>query len=400
MNAILQDLPLPARLLPWPAALPTTLARCVLLALLVHVWLLLLLGNAPSGTAAPGKGVGGAINVTLRGPVSEGARAVPMPHEPLQAPNGSAATPRWGGAVRESEAAPATEPGATRLGEPALRPSEQAQAAAPTVPVPPATPAPPAPPAQAQQDPAPAAPVLERQLSAPPALAAAQAPLAPSPPAVQPLPLPALAQPTAVVAASPAERQLGSALMQLPAAPAAARSPLRPSTAVALPELAAPAALADAPAPLRRLHAAPTAARPAEPDLPHSAEAPVSTPTPTPASALPSMPAPQPQAPPSAGAADAGSRVGHDLATPAAAAASTPRLNLQLARPRGGELSRTSTGGVLPVLPRPPERDDKLARDIDKAGKTECRNAYSALGPLALIPLALDAVRKEGACKW
>ncbi len=397
MNAILQDLPLPARLVPWPAALPTTLARCVLLALLVHVWLLLLLGNAPSGTAAPGQGVGGAINVTLRGPVSEGARAVPMPHQPSQALSGSAATPRWGGAVRESEAAPATEPGATRLGEPALRPAEPAPAAESVLP---AAPAAPAVPAQAQEAPPATAPVQERQLSAPPALADAQAPLAPTPAPVQPVALPALAQPTAVVAASPAERQLGSALMQLPAAPAAARSPLRPSSVVALPELALPAALADAPAPLRRLNAAPTAARMAEPDLPRSVEAPVSTPTPTPASAPPSMPAPQPQAPPSPGAADAGSRVGHDLATPAAAAASTPRLNLQLARPRGSELSRTSTGGVLPVLPRPPERDDKLARDIDKAGKTECRNAYSALGPLAVIPLALDAVRKEGACKW
>ncbi len=397
MNAILQDLPLPARLVPWPAALPTTLARCVLLALLVHVWLVLLLGNAPSGTAVPGQGVGGAINVTLRGPVSEGAKAVLLPHQPSQAPNGSAATPRWGGAVRESEAAPATEPGAPRLGEPALRPAEPAPAAQSVLP---AAPAVPAVPAQAQEAPPATAPVQERQLSAPPALAAAQAPLAPSPPAVQPLPLPALAQPTAVVAAPAPERQLGSALMQLPAASAAALTPLRPSTAVALPELAAPAALADAPAPLRRPNAAPTLARPAEPDLPRTGQAPVSTPTPTPASALPSMPAPQPQAPPSPGAADAGSRVGHDVATPAAASASTPRLNLQLARPRGGELSRTSTGGVLPVLPRAPERDDKLARDIDKAGKTECRNAYSALGPLAVIPLALDAVRKEGACKW
>ena len=89
------------------------------------------------------------------------------------------------------------------------------------------------------------------------------------------------------------------------------------------------------------------------------------------------------------------------MAAPAAAPASaTPRLNLELARPRGGELSRYSTSGVLPVLPRPPERDDKLAREIEKAGKSDCRSAYSALGPLAVIPLAVDAVRKEGACKW
>ena len=89
------------------------------------------------------------------------------------------------------------------------------------------------------------------------------------------------------------------------------------------------------------------------------------------------------------------------MATPPAAAASaTPRLNLQLSRPRGGELSRYSSTGALPVLPRPPERDEKLAREIEKAGKADCRNAYPGMGPLAVIPLALDAVRKDGGCKW
>ena len=98
---------------------------------------------------------------------------------------------------------------------------------------------------------------------------------------------------------------------------------------------------------------------------------------------------------------DADTRAGHDVATPPAAPASAPpRLNLQLARPRGGELSRHDSRGVLPVLPRPPERDDKLAREIEKAARSDCRNAYSALGPLAVIPLAIDAVRKDGACKW
>ena len=90
------------------------------------------------------------------------------------------------------------------------------------------------------------------------------------------------------------------------------------------------------------------------------------------------------------------------MATPPGAAASAPpRLNLQLPRPRGGELSRFgSTAGALPVLPRPPERDEKLAKEIEKAGKTDCRNAYAGMGPLAVIPLAVDGVRKDGACKW
>jgi hypothetical protein len=92
--------------------------------------------------------------------------------------------------------------------------------------------------------------------------------------------------------------------------------------------------------------------------------------------------------------------VGHDVATPAAAAASQPpRLNLELPRQRGGELSRYSTAGALPVLPRPPEKDDKLAREIEKAGKTDCRKAYADAGVLAVVPLVADAVKGTG-CKW
>ena len=77
-----------------------------------------------------------------------------------------------------------------------------------------------------------------------------------------------------------------------------------------------------------------------------------------------------------------------------------PRLNLELSRPRGGELSRGSSRGVLPVLPRPPELDDKLARDIEKAAKIDCRKAYAGAGLLAGVPLAADALGKAGGCKW
>ncbi len=101
------------------------------------------------------------------------------------------------------------------------------------------------------------------------------------------------------------------------------------------------------------------------------------------------------------GAPDAGAQVGRDVATPAAAAASAvPRLNLELARPRGGELSRHGTAGVLPVLPRPPERDEKLARDIEKSGRTDCRTAHSGAGLLAVIPLVVDALKRDSGCKW
>jgi len=103
----------------------------------------------------------------------------------------------------------------------------------------------------------------------------------------------------------------------------------------------------------------------------------------------------------SSGAPDAGTRVGRDVATPPSQAASAPpRLNLELQRPRGGELSRFSSTGVLPLLPRPPELPDKLAKDIKKAAKPDCKDAYAGAGLLAVVPLAVDALRKDGGCKW
>jgi hypothetical protein len=102
-----------------------------------------------------------------------------------------------------------------------------------------------------------------------------------------------------------------------------------------------------------------------------------------------------------AGTADAGTRLGHDVAGAPALPASAPaRLNLQLARPRGGELSRGLGGGVLAVLPRPPEVEDKLGQQIAKTAKADCRSAYAGAGLLAVVPLALEAVRKDGGCKW
>ena len=101
------------------------------------------------------------------------------------------------------------------------------------------------------------------------------------------------------------------------------------------------------------------------------------------------------------GAPDAGTRQGADIATPPSASASAPaRLNLQLNRPRGGELSRMQSPGVLQLLPRPPEVPDKLAEEIKKAGKADCKNAHASMGLLAVVPLAIDAARKEGGCKW
>jgi len=89
------------------------------------------------------------------------------------------------------------------------------------------------------------------------------------------------------------------------------------------------------------------------------------------------------------------------VATAPSQPASAPRLNLQLQRQRGGELSRGMGSGALPVLPRLPEADEKLAKDIQKSARGDCRTAWAGAGLLAVVPLAVDAVRgKDGGCKW
>jgi hypothetical protein len=87
------------------------------------------------------------------------------------------------------------------------------------------------------------------------------------------------------------------------------------------------------------------------------------------------------------------------VATAPSLPASAPRLNLDLVRPRGGLVSSQGQRGLLPVLPHPPEQPSKLARDIEKAGKPDCRTAYGSLGLLAVVPLAADALRDKG-CRW
>lgn len=399
---------LAAPLRPPGAALPApspTLARCLLLAVLLHLWAVLLLGNAPGGTARPGEGVWGSINVTLRGPETRGATALPPPAPELrEGPPGEAPAPRYGGAVREAAPAPEAEPGAAQLGRWADAPAPVPPAVAPLPPTPaaavptpvPLPPLPPPPPGR----------VVEESLSLPPLAApqaalAAPAPLAP-PPAVA-VPAPALAAPLAAPPPEPVLRRLeghatGTAARADTAAPLAP-TPTLTAPAAALPLPQALAAALPSPTALRPAMAAPAAE--SQPLAPTPAMTPAPAPAPLPgppALQAPLRPAPAPATP---GLPDAGSRVGADVATPPAAAASTPpRLNLELARPRGGELSRGGARGVLPVLPRPPELDGKLARDIEKAAKEECRKAHAGNGLLALGPLLADALKKDGGCKW
>lgn len=434
----------------WPPRLPslqrprppaTSMPHCLLLAALLHLWLVLVLGNAPGGTAAPGQGVWGAINVRLRGPATDPPPLAP----PLQAQPGGAAgqaaTERWGGTVRTPAPVPADEPGAARLGTwgpapaagttaaPAL-PVTKPLAATAELPIPPTTlrdlasaGMPPA-----EPEPAPAETSLRIRL---PAAGPAIAPLQlPSPlPAREATRLAAVPPPVALPALpAPPPRQLVSPWAQSAPLPTAAPAIEPAPTAANLPALDPLPPPAVQAAPLRALKSAPALPTERAAPLPRPADEAGSLPLPeiTAPQAMPALRPPAPEStlrasepastmPPVAGptsamptakaapaaAADAGAQVGHDVATPASNAASAaPRLNLELSRPRGGELSRGSSRGVLPVLPRPPELDDKLARDIEKAAKADCRKAYAGAGLLAVVPLAADALGKAGGCKW
>lgn len=55
---------------------PRLLRRCLLLAVLLHVWLVLVFGNA-TGSAAPGLGVWGSLTVKLLGRSGDEAGAPP-----------------------------------------------------------------------------------------------------------------------------------------------------------------------------------------------------------------------------------------------------------------------------------------------------------------------------------
>jgi hypothetical protein len=118
-----------------------------------------------------------------------------------------------------------------------------------------------------------------------------------------------------------------------------------------------------------------------------------------PAGALPRSDLADRNARPGEGSPDAGTRLGHDLASAPSTPASAPRLNLELPRPRGGEISSRGSMGVLSLLPRPPETKSKLTEGIEKAAKPDCKDAYAGLGLLAAVPLAADALRGKG-CKW
>jgi hypothetical protein len=460
------------------------LQRCLLLAVLLHVWLVLMFGNA-TGTAAPGEGVWGSLTVKLLGR-SGGDPGAPPGEEASRstAPAGAAQLGRQNPhdvppeAARSDEPSPAPPSTATLELPEGFRPIERQDLGMP----PPTTPSPlptpdlpsaaigrlearldavaPLSPAASLRSPSPTTEALPRAADLPAPVSRLEAAPAPSPVALPrpadlraappqaalapsaelPAPVQRLEAPaTAVTAATlpraadlraaptaantlPTAADLPAAVQRLEAqADAAAATPTAPLPRPSELRTASPAAATalpgtqDLPASISRLESADAASGVAP--LQRAADARGSVTAPG-ASALSELagnvpgevsapagpargdPNASPYAAPkaSAGSPDAGPRLGPNLPSPPTAAASAPRAPLNLSLPRGDMTSRRSPG-LIDLIPPPPERKSKLEQAVEEATNKDCRKAYSGAGILAVVPLAVDAVRGKG-CKW
>ena len=196
--------------------------------------------------------------------------------------------------------------------------------------------------------------------------------------------LPPVAPPAALETATPTAE-----LPRLP--PASPASPVLPATSgERTPESAIPPAGAPARAPT----SAPTTAAPST----TTASPPVSAPP------LPSASRVAPGLP-------AGDALGADPFTPrtaippspSTAPGSAPRIDLDAVRQRAREIDREGSGPrtLLPFNVRPKlDTRTKEQKAFDKAlQRADCRDAYSAMGLAAVVPLLLDSVSEKG-CKW
>lgn len=174
------------------------------------------------------------------------------------------------------------------------------------------------------------------------------------------------------------------------AADAAAPAASVPEAVPVRPAASAPATPPRPPRPTHRA-AQPATARPSGPSAsaPDTAAIAVETPshTATPTAAAPPVPAAEDA--PGAAPRDETAAPHFDMATARRAArqGGTQDKNL-VALP-------DHTPNV--VLQR--EREEKVQQAMERARRGDCRNAYSGMGLLGVIPLVIDTVRDKG-CKW
>ena len=260
-----------------------------------------------------------------------------------------------------------------------------------------------------ERDVAPAAPAPPREVPTPPApppdaLEATPRPArevetqreTPTPPAPSP------AVPAAPIPAAPPERTVAPPV-DVPAPRTAPAESIAPERIAPKIEREAPAPAASsprtppvAPAPRVERVAPPSAAPPAlAPDRP-SAVPPARIETPS------------GESPPRLrfGAPDPGDEIfksRNEIAPPGADSKGTPRLDLEAVRQRTREVASEGAGyrGFVPALPPPPPLDkkSKLAEAIDKAQKPDCRDAYAAMGLLA-VPALVASTVANGGCRW
>lgn len=325
--------------------------RCLLLALLLHVWLVLMFGNA-TGTAAPGQGVWGSLTVKLLGR-SGGDADAPPADTATGSPEAGTAPAEAGVRAPGRPSPPAAQPDAARADESSdappstatlnlpegFRPVERQDLGTP-------------PPAASLQMPAPELPsaTLNRLETRPDAAVTPLSPAAslrtPARPAQSPVPPTDLPAPVNRLDASPA-------------APATATLP-RPAELRADPAATAAAVpSADLPRPITRLEAptatATTVAMPRPSEL---RSAPALAPALTPPTALPA-PVQRLEAATADGAAVAPLSRAGDLRT-AGATAATPAAALQGAQDLPAPVRRLESaeaaGGVAPLAAAPNAR--------------------------------------------
>lgn len=331
--------------------------RCLLLALLLHVWLVLMFGNA-TGTAAPGQGVWGSLTVKLLG-----------------RSGGDADAPPADTATGSPEAGPApAEAGARALGR--TRPQ-------------------PVPPDAARTDDTADAPPSTATLNLPDGFRPVERQDLGTPPPAAPLQLPAPELPSAT-------------LNRLETRPDAAVTPLSPAASLRTPARPAqlPAQSADLPAPVNRLDAAPAA--PATATLPRPAELRAAPAT---AAAVPSADLPRPitrlEAPAAAATTAALPRPAElrsaPTATPALAPATplpAPVQRLEAATADGAAVAPLARSSDL----RPPGAAAAAtaaalqgAQDLPApVRRLESADAAGGVAPLAAAPNARAAVPAAG----
>ena len=403
--------------------------RFVLLSMLLHATIVILFGTSHGGGAGRGEGMLDVLDVTFRRqPVPEagllpGPGAATAPGRallPPTAPQTTVAPTRSNPMPEPARSGEPTSPEAVApLPQPAVEPLPRIDLRAPQEVDKPLVPPLIAPPAVERLVPPPS----PADLVAPPDIAPPAIPQVPAAP-IERLSAPAvqheLAPPPAPVPAVPPIERLAA-----PAAPKSVAPPIEvplreaPILPAPIDRLAVPRVDRElAPAPSLVAPGPPVAALPAE-TAPAQVErtAPPVAAKPAPAASEGAIPAPDARTAPGAPSAPATAappprlRLGspgpdedmfkprRDVAAPGEDG--VPRIDMDAARQRAREIASesTSTRGILPALPPPPERQSKESHALEKAVKPDCRTAYAGLGLLA-VPVLVASTIGDAGCRW